>query len=365
MKEIKGIIRKWETIDKSRTKAALATVVYVAGSSYRREGARMIITDDGQWTGGISGGCLEGDALRKARQTIFKQQARLVTYNTLDDDPFQIGANLGCKGLIEVLLEPIVIDREWNAVSLLKHAVEANAPAVLFIVLDGDNTLGARALYLEKGGLAGGPLPLPAAEVEALANEVLSGGSSLKRSFPSGLEVFAELLLPPVHLIAFGNHYDVLPLLELATVLDWQLSAVGKLNAFHPKVFTLAKATAQMPHIPNPRRTAAVLMAHDFKTDKANLVKLLDTQIPFIGVLGPKKRKERMLTEIEAEGRSLSEQDLDRIHGPVGLDIGASSPESIALSILAEIQAFFGKRPGGPLRDRTGPIYSKGLTSKR
>ncbi|RME07273.1 MAG: XdhC family protein, partial [Bacteroidetes bacterium] len=94
MKEIKGIIRKWKGTD-TTTKAALATVVHVAGSSYRREGARMLITDDGHWTGGISGGCLEGDALRKAQQAIFRQEARVVTYNTLDDDPFQIGANLG------------------------------------------------------------------------------------------------------------------------------------------------------------------------------------------------------------------------------------------------------------------------------
>ncbi|GAB4265157.1 MAG: XdhC family protein [Saprospiraceae bacterium] len=356
MKEIKGIIRKWKGTD-TTTKAALATVVHVAGSSYRREGARMLITDDGHWTGGISGGCLEGDALRKAQQAIFRQEPRVVTYNTLDDDPFQIGANLGCKGLIRVLLEPLGAADEWNPVNLLEQAVQSNAPAVLFIVTEGEGPIGTSGIYLENGGYSGKKMPVPASELEALAKEVLTAGSSVSRSFPGGVEIFAELLLPPIHLIVFGNNYDVLPLLQLAAVLDWQLDAVGKVSAFHPDVFRLASVGTEMPDIPNPGRTAVVLMAHDFKTDKANLLKVLDTDVPFIGLLGPKKRKERMLSELEAEGRSLSRQDLDRIHGPAGLDIGANTPDTIALSILAEIQAFFGNRSGGHLRDREGPIY--------
>ena len=360
MKEIKGIIQKWKATDTSVVKAALATVVYVAGSSYRREGARMLITDDGHWTGGISGGCLEGDALRKARQTIFRQEARVVTYNTLDDDPFQIGANLGCKGLIKVLLEPVTGNDKWNPLAMLETVVTANAPAVLLHVVGGPVPPGTKGLYLQNKELKTAGIPVEASALVAFAEEVLGAGRSMRRSFASELEIFAELLLPPVHLMVFGNNYDVLPLLELAAVLDWQSSATGKVSAFHPKVFSLASVGAEMPAIPNPGRTVAVLMAHDFKTDKANLLKMLATEVPFIALLGPKKRKERMLSELEAEGHQLSRKALARIHGPAGLDIGANTPDTIALSILAEIQAFFGKRSGGHLRDREGPIYGAG-----
>lgn len=356
MKEIKGIIKKWKATDTSTVKAALATVVHVAGSSYRREGARMFITDDGHWTGGISGGCLEGDALRKAQQTIFRKEAKVVTYNTLDDDPFQIGANLGCKGLIKVLLEPVDLE-ENNPLGLLEIALKANAPAVLIIIVEGKNCVGTKALYLPNKGLNNSYLPFAASDVESLAQEVLHSGKSKSHRFSDEMEVFAELLLPPVQLLVFGNNYDVLPLLELAHVLDWQLNVVGKISAFDRKVFELARVGTDTPTVPNPERTAAVLMAHDFKTDKANLLKMLATDVPFIALLGPKKRKERMLSELEAEGHSLSQKDLNRIHGPAGLDIGANTPETIALSILAEIQAFFGKRSGGHLRDRKGPIY--------
>lgn len=357
MKEIKAILKHWKTMDASASRAVLATVVRVAGSSYRREGARMLIAEDGQWTGGISGGCLEGDALRKAQQTLFQQQARVVTYNTLDDDPFQIGASLGCRGLISVLLEPLENSQVWNPLSLLERAVKANTPSVLFIVLSGPQPEGTKALFIQGEGLIGAELPIEPAELEALAREVLNSGQSQHKDFQGGLVVLAELLLPPLHLMIFGNNYDVLPLLELAAVLDWQVSVTGKVSAFDRRAFDLARISPSMPPIPNPSRTAAVLMAHDFKTDKANLLKLLDTEVPFIGLLGPKNRTERMLGEIESEHRTLSAHERQRIFGPVGLDIGANTPETIALSILAEIQAFFGKRPGGHLRLKEGPIY--------
>ena len=107
MKEIKSILKAYQNLDHSTTRAALATVVRVEGSSYRRTGARMLVMDDGTWVGGISGGCLEGDALKRARLAIAKTQASLVTYDTTEDDAHQIGVGLGCNGIIDVLLAPI------------------------------------------------------------------------------------------------------------------------------------------------------------------------------------------------------------------------------------------------------------------
>src|SRR5688500_8385204 len=106
-KEIENIITAFEEAKKQRRQTALATVVHVEGSSYRRPGARMLVEDNGRLTGAISGGCLEGDALRKALLAITQKQNKLVTYNTLDDDDVQFGVQLGCNGIVHILFEPI------------------------------------------------------------------------------------------------------------------------------------------------------------------------------------------------------------------------------------------------------------------
>src|SRR5271168_3502915 len=120
MKEIKAIINAYDQLDKSATNAALVTVVRVEGSSYRRTGARMLVTDDGVWVGGISGGCLEGDALKRARLAIAKAEPSLVTYDTTDDDAYQIGVGLGCNGIIDVLFTPLQFHDKNNPVEVLK-----------------------------------------------------------------------------------------------------------------------------------------------------------------------------------------------------------------------------------------------------
>ncbi len=107
MKEIREIIKAYETATKAGKKSALASVVHLNGSSYRRPGARMLVTDEGELTGAISGGCLEGDALRKAMMVLSQQKSKLVTYDTNDEDDATIGIQLGCAGVIQVLFEPI------------------------------------------------------------------------------------------------------------------------------------------------------------------------------------------------------------------------------------------------------------------
>src|SRR5580698_1611473 len=124
MKEIREIISAYDELDKATSKAALATVVRVDGSSYRRTGARMLVRDDGFWVGGISGGCLEGDALKRARFAIAKSESSLVTYDTTDDDPYQIGAGLGCQGVIDILFTPLDYGNTDNPVEVLRSCIE-------------------------------------------------------------------------------------------------------------------------------------------------------------------------------------------------------------------------------------------------
>ena len=137
MKEIRTIINAYDKIDKATTKAALATVVRVEGSSYRRTGARMLVMDDGVWIGGISGGCLEGDALKRARLAITKSSASLITYDTTEDDAHQIGVGLGCNGIIDVLFTPLNYENENNPVEILKTSIESNRQTHILITITG------------------------------------------------------------------------------------------------------------------------------------------------------------------------------------------------------------------------------------
>src|ERR1700759_2317389 len=121
MKEIRDIIRAYEGAQREGKRSALATVVHVEGSSYRRPGARMLVTEDGQLTGAISGGCLEGDALRKALYAINQQQKKLVTYDTTDEDDITFGIQLGCNGIVHILFEPIDDTRPYNPIQLLRE----------------------------------------------------------------------------------------------------------------------------------------------------------------------------------------------------------------------------------------------------
>src|SRR5450432_1799603 len=137
MKEIKAIIKAYDTIETSTTNAALATVVRVEGSSYRRTGARMLVMDDGVWVGGISGGCLEGDALKRARLAIAKSEPSLVTYDTTEDDAYQIGVGLGCNGIIDVLFTPLQFQNKSNPVEVLKSCIAANRQTHILIAITG------------------------------------------------------------------------------------------------------------------------------------------------------------------------------------------------------------------------------------
>ena len=159
MKEIREIIRAYDQSVKDGKQSALATVVHVEGSAYRRPGARMLVTDDGQLTGAISGGCLEGDALRKALQVITERRSRLVTYDTMDEDDAKFGVGLGCNGIIQVLFEPIDSKDEYNPIHLLKNAVSKRQTVVLvtlFSLLDKKDPQPGTCLLLNEEGIIAG-----------------------------------------------------------------------------------------------------------------------------------------------------------------------------------------------------------------
>lgn len=372
MKEITRILEVYEQVDFATRKAALATVVWVDGSAYRRPGARMLITDDGRWEGAISGGCLEGDALRRARQVMRNGLPIVVTYDTMDDDANSFGVGLGCNGIIDVLIEPVDPTNEQNPVELLREFVQKRDVRVLATVLRVDEptilTPGTR--YVLTGESADGVPDW----LHATMQTVFDTGKPLTKPFPvaSGTaEVFIERIDPGIELIIFGAGYDVVPVARLARELGWQVTVTDDCVAhLSPKRFPVATCvlfadrTAVIDQLTITERTAAVLMSHNFDYDRAVLRTLLTTDVPYIGMLGPRKRFDKMRVEFEKDGQFFTETDYDRVHSPIGLDLGAETSDEIALSIIAEVKTFFTKRTGGFLRDKPGPIHERLLTGR-
>ncbi|WP_179412218.1 XdhC family protein [Mucilaginibacter sp. E4BP6] len=368
MKEIIDIVAAYEKAVKGHKKTALATVVLVEGSAYRRAGARMLITEDGQMTGAISGGCLEGDALRKARMVILQQEPLLVTYDTMDDDDAKLGVGLGCNGIIHILIEPIN-DGQTNPITLLKAAIAFRGYSVLvtvFSVEDRKAPQPGSCLCLADGNILSNGL-----EILPYRNELLEDAKNAldnKRSAITayqGYTAFVECVKPLISLVILGAGNDAIPVTKMASVLGWNITVIdGRPNYASVERFTnanqilVAKPEQILDNLELNEWTAFVLMTHNYNYEIAFLKELLPLHPSYIGVLGPKKKLERMLDELEENGTTVTERNLESIHGPVGLDIGSETSEEIALAIIAEIKAVFSERNGNPLKYKTTVIHS-------
>jgi xanthine/CO dehydrogenase XdhC/CoxF family maturation factor len=364
VKELQDIVQAFDKADKNGKQTALATVVYVEGSSYRRAGARMLITEDGQLTGAISGGCLEGDALRKARLVMAQNKPMLVTYDTTDDDDAKFGVGLGCNGIIHILIEPIFADKQDNPIQLFKLFLSKREPVVLitiFTINDKQAPQPGTCLLLTQNRNIKGNFPDDAIKDMLLAdaNDVLVNGNSVTKTYIYGdrFTCFIELLQPTVSLVIFGAGNDAIPLVQLAAVLGWHIYIIdGRSNYAIPERFPLAKKIIiakpenALQQIVIDEHTVIILMTHNYNYDMAVLKLLLPLQLPYVGALGPKKRLNRMLEELKEEGIEITDEQLMSIYGPAGLDIGSENADEIALSIIAEMQAVLKNRPGTSLR---------------
>lgn len=371
MKEINDILRAYQKTDFSKNKAALATVIHVEGSSYRRPGARMLVLDNGRWIGGISGGCLEGDALLKAKNAMIQNKPRIVTYDTREEDAHQIGIGLGCNGLLDVLISPLMPDDERNPLEILKNCTEDRTSNLLLTVtgVKGDfekNMLVGDMFRFENKAqfseefqnLEGSDLILES--VKTVIENKKSAFKKFEFSDSKSLSLFIEYLPPSTHVILYGSNYDIYPFVRIVKEIGWKVSVVANPKKLDKSVFTTADAVIsnKKGEAKTDENTAVILMAHDYKTDFTNLKKSLRSKAHYIGVLGPKKRFEKMLKQMKEEGFEAAKSRFSKVHAPVGLDIGATTPEEIAVSVIAEVRAFFAKREGGFLHLRDKPIHS-------
>lgn len=352
---------------------ALATLVKVSGSTYRRLGARMLVLRNGESIGSVSGGCLEREVVEKARAASGQGESILVTYDTSAEEDIVFGAGLGCKGAVHILIEPLrpgSAVEEWIrfAGRVFQQRQSGAAATVFQIRGDVPVRLGDR-LMLDSDGNASGRIGdrVLNAKMLAAAAEALSANRSKPVEIEltgGGAEVLVEVIHAPAPLVIFGAGYDAVPLSRLAKEVGFHVTvadvrpAYARLARFPEADAVAVVRPEEIATLGLNQRTAAVIMSHNYLTDREFLKAVLPLNLRYLGLMGPRARALQMLEELRDAGLGTGEDLLRRIHNPVGLDIGAENPEQIALAILAEIQAVVAGRPGGLLREKKGPIHA-------
>ncbi|MGY6521105.1 MAG: XdhC family protein [Mongoliitalea sp.] len=370
MKELKEIIRQYHLYESRKEACALATVVKVEGSAYRRPGARMLVSENGQLTGAISGGCLEGDALRKAQAVIFKQRSSIVMYDTTDEDDQKFGVGLGCNGIIHVLIEPIDFNDATNPIKLLEKAVSKRETAIVLTLFDLDptsqNQAGTIACLSKTESLFQSSKELLKRFNQFLTNHIeytdIQSPTIIKITDEEELFCLIEPISPPVHILLFGAGNDTIAITQFAAILGWEVTVTdGRKTHATAERFPLAKevrvrpASEALHGIEVDTHTVALLMTHNFEYEATLLESLLPLPLPYIGILGPKKKSLKLFERLEKQGVSIPHE---RIYGPMGLHIGAEGSEAIALSALSEVMAVLQRKPAGFLRALDGPIHA-------
>ena len=336
-------VRAWSESD---TSFALATVVGVRGSTYRGLAARQLVAADGTSVGTVSGGCLDNDLRQVALRVIDSGVAEQVEFDLTADDEAIWGWGVGCNGATDLLVEPAS-----SAMELV--AMVSSAATETFCIVHTVPDTSLRRI-VRRGDQAGDPLV-------ATALEAIESGRH-RTEVMEGTRRLFEVVGAPPRLVVFGAGHDAAPVVAQAAMLGFRTVVVDDRRQFltaerfpqahdfiHAEPGDLARAVRP------DAKTAVILMSHNYVRDLEALQSLLGTPAPYIGALGPGERLQRMLDDLEDRGISVAADDLSRLHGPAGLDIGAEGPIEIGWSVLAEVLAVMRGRSGGPLRARKGP----------
>ncbi len=398
---------------------AMATVMKVRGSAYRRPGARMLMNADGRTAGMISGGCLEDDARERAREVIATGRPVLVTYDSTAPEDIVFGLGLGCNGIVQVLIEPLAVGDEYGLLAFLAACVARRQIGRIATIFQSENVpLGVRVLRWPDGRITStcDDPNCTAALLEALQKNAARRNAVRGIMLPDGTSagVLIETVAPPLPLTIFGAGDDALPLAQAAKNLGWHVTVIDARPAYataerfpsadaviceraeaigsqaqagRPAKSGRAKSPAangakgakvdpdfapfasfavhdsaaqscsQQSQAVFPPEAMVMIMTHSFTRDRTLLRALLPRDLRYVGILGPKSRTQRLLDELADDGVTFPAENLARLHSPAGLDIGAETPEEIAVSIIGEMQAVLAQRHGGALRDRCAPIH--------
>ena len=358
MNELHSILDAWRGLEGGHRKAVLATVVHVSGSAYRRPGARMWIGSDGTRIGSVSGGCLESELAKRAWWLTESEKPALRVYDTSSDEDAVWEFGLGCNGIVQVLLERA----ESRTLAPALEFLDAHryVPVVMAtITASAHHPVGNRA-YLDGGNLTGDAFVANALESE-IRTAYRKGGSCFARS--PQFDAFVEWIAPPQRLVVFGAGHDARPLVTMAKQLGWNVTVADGRPAYacaanFPDAdrVVLFQAADPLAGLGIGEKTAVVLMTHNYPLDSRLLPAVLERKPLYLGLLGPKSRTNTLLAE-----NGLVQPA--NIHGPAGLDLGGDTPASVALSILAEMEAVLNSRSGGQLRNRIGAIHTAPMES--
>jgi xanthine dehydrogenase accessory factor len=351
--------------------AVVATVVDVEGSAYRRPGAKMVIDPGTESLGAITAGCLEGPVTDLASEVLAEGSPRVHTFDLMDDEEWGLG--LGCNGIIDILLEPL--DGSWDRPLADLERGRELATVTAVESTDADVTVGDRA-YVATEGQRHDPVDrrsLPETVLDAATDRV-AGLRAERESATVTVDtddgtvtLFVDWLAPAPELLLFGNQNDVHPVARVGREAGFRVVvASARGGRSDPDQFPDAhevRATRPMEIdevVDLPERTYAVVMSHNMLEDRMAVAALLDTPVPYVGLMGPRERFEELRDALAAEeDRELTAEELDRIATPVGLDVGGGEPIQIAISIVAEALAVHNGRDGGRLKEREGPIHAR------
>ena len=368
MTERERLLDHLSALERDGRPGALATVVQVSGSSYRRAGARMLFGADGERVGMLSGGCFDLD--ERARRAMDCGRTSVHRFDTTGPADVLMGSGSGCQGVVDILLGPVDDGHRPSLRACLEPSVRGQ-PTVLATVVDAGSGacpahLGTRLLVTGDGPPRGslGDAGLDAA-VERDARSLLGSERVDVSTYPVGehsVQVMIEGLMPERRLAVFGAGDDAVPLTEVASQVGLHVTLVDHRPAYadpkrHPaaaEVLHVADAAEAVRRIAPGARTACVSVTHDYLRDAAILRELRTTPAGYVGVVGPRSRAERLLADSGWEAA-----DRGRLYCPAGLDVGAQTPEEIALSVIAEILSALAERTAGHLRDRAGPIHDR------
>jgi len=336
MRDILSDLDRWREDHKS---IALATVIQTWGSSPRAAGAKMALTPDGRITGSVSGGCVEGAVFEAGVEALKTKHPQLLHFGVADETAWDVG--LACGGSIDIFVKPL----DLSFFDAVHSVLIEERPAVIVTIVRAQAEILGREMLVRDDGNVTGTLDDELNKIALdLAKETLAHGVSRRAMLNEEVEVFLEVILPPPTLIAVGGVHITIALVALAKSLGYRTVVVDPRKAFgnaerFPHVDQLIQAWPQeaFQQIQLTRSTAIAMLTHDPKLDDPALKIALPSPAFYIGALGSQKTQEKRRKRLRAEG--LTDTDLARLRGPIGLDIGARAPEEIALAVMAQVVA--------------------------
>jgi xanthine/CO dehydrogenase XdhC/CoxF family maturation factor len=324
----------------------LATVYETQGSTYSKAGHEILISARGDYQGLVSGGCLEGDIAERARKASFERRAVAVTYDLRDEADELWGLGIGCDGLIKIFLQPLYAADGYEPLATIVQCMRSRTQAAVATVIESrfaDVVAGATLVRHDGKSASFG---VPEARARMLSDRcaaVLKTGRAKFEADPASFAVLYAPVKAIPSLLVLGAGLDAIPLVRLATDLGWNVTVADHRPAYTQRPGFEGAAVHTIPAAELSRTLdldafdAIVVMSHHLATDQTYLGQLGSVHARYIGLLGPPARKQRLLAALAERGAALR----TKLRGPVGLDIRADSPESIALSIVAELQATF------------------------